>query len=262
MIFIANLIAIFRKELQGYFSSPFSYIIAAVFWLASSFFFILILDNTLQNIAMEAQIGGSGQPRDAVYEFLGSYLGVLMSLLLVLLPALSMGLYAEERKQKTLELLATSPITNWVVALGKLLGVVTFFTVLMIPILIYEAIAFGAANPPVSFPYLLLAHGGLLLLATAILSLGMFLSSLSESSILAYILTFVLVLFLWIMDVIAQNVGGWLGDVLSHLSLFERYSDFTHGIFDSSSLVLLVSYIILGVFLTAQFIETLRFQRS
>lgn len=261
MIFFANLIAIFRKELQGYFSSPFSYIIAAVFWLASGFFFVILLDNTLQSVAMEAQLGG-GQPRDVLYEFLGAFFGVLMSLLLVLLPALSMGLYAEERKQKTLELLATSPVTNWIVALGKLLGVVTFFSVLMIPILIYEAIVFSSAEPAVSWPYLLLVHGGLLLMATAILSLGMFLSSLSESSILAFILTFVLVLFLWIMDVIAQNVGGWFGDFLSHLSLFQRYSDFTQGIFDSSSLVLLVSYIILGLFLTAQFIETLRFQRS
>lgn len=262
MIVFSNLIAIFRKELQSYFSSPFAYIIAAVFWLISGFFFVIILDNTLQSIAFEAQMGGGGQPRDVVHEFLEAFLGVLMSLLLVLLPALSMGLYAEERKQKTLELLATSPITNWIIALGKLLGVVTFFSVLMIPIVLYEIIVFSTVNPAVSLPYLLLAHGGLLLLATAILSLGMFLSSVSESSILAFILTFVLVLFLWIMDVIAQNVGGWFGDLLSHLSLFERYSDFTQGIFDSSTLVLFVSYILLGLFLTAQFIETLKFQRT
>jgi ABC-2 type transport system permease protein len=261
MIAVANLIAIFRKELQSYFSSPFSYIIAAVFWLVSGFFFSIALDSVLQGMAMQAQMGNS-EPIDGVYEFLQGFLGILMSLLLVLLPALSMGLYAEERKQKTLELLATSPVTNWIVALGKLLGVVAFFSVLMIPIVLYEIIVFSAANPPVSLPYILVAHLGLFLLATAVLSLGMFISSLSESSILAFFLTFILVLFLWVMDAIAQRVGGWFGDILSYLSLFERYNDFIQGVFDSSSLILFASYIVLGVFLTAQFIETLRFQRS
>jgi ABC-2 type transport system permease protein len=261
MTIFANFIAIFRKELQSYFSSPFSYVIAAVFWLVSGFFFSIILDSTLQGMAMQAQMGSS-EPIDGIYEFLQGFLGILMSLLLVLLPALSMGLYAEERKQKTLELLATSPITNWIVALGKLLGVVAFFTVLMIPIFIYEIIIFSAASPPVSMPYVLVAHFGLFLLAAAILSIGMFISSLSESSIFAFIVTFIVVLFLWVMDAIAQRVGGWFGSILSHLSLFERYNDFIQGVFDSSSLVLFVSYIVLGIFLTAQLIEALRFQRS
>jgi ABC-2 type transport system permease protein len=258
---IANLIAIFRKELQGYFASPFAYIVAAVFWLISGIFLGLILYGITLDIATQEQTGITVS-RDVAYEFLGNFLGTIISLLLVLLPALSMGLYAEERKRGTLELLATSPISNWIVALGKLLGVVTFFTTMMAPIWIYEAILFSAATPAISPAIVLLANAGIIILATAILSLGMFISSLTDSSILAYILTFILILFLWIVDVIAERVGGFLGEALSHLSLFEHYNNFTTGILDSSSILLFASYIFLGVFLTAQSIEALRLQRS
>lgn len=262
MIFLYNLIAIIRKELQSYFYSPLSYIIATVFWLIAGVFFGFLLDGLIQDVALQEQIGMGTMNRDVASEFLEGFLGVLISLLLVLLPALSMGLYAEERKRGTLELLATSPVTNWVVALGKLLGVVIFFTVLMFPLVIYEIIAFSAASPPLSPQIIILAHGALLLLVTAILSLGMFISSLTESSVLAYIVTFILILFLWIMDGISQNIDGIFGEILSHLSLLDHYTNLIQGVLNFSSIVLFLSYIILGVFLTAQSIESLRYQRS
>lgn len=259
---ISNIIAIFRKELQGYLFSPFAYVIAGVFWLISGFFFNLILFQIIQAIAQAEQQGMTPPPVDVAYEFLTSFLGVIVSLLLVLLPALSMGLYAEERKRGTLELLATSPVTNWVIAIGKLLGVSSFFIILMIPLVIYEAIVFSAASPPIQLSVILVSHGGLILLSAAILSLGMFISSLTDSAILAYIITFILVIFLWIIDTIADKVGGILGEALTHLSLFDNYNNLSRGILDTSSIVLFVSYIILGIFLTAQSIEALRFQRS
>lgn len=258
---LANIIAIFRKELQGYFLSPFFYIIAAFFWLISGVFLGFVLDNIIQSIA-SAEQQGMTTSIDVAYEFMNAFLGVIASLLLVLLPALSMGLYAEERKRGTLELLATSPVTNWGVAIGKLLGVSVFFTVLLLPLVIYEIIAFSAAKPPVEVPGILVAHAGLILLAASILSLGMFISSLTDSAILSYILTFILVVFLWVIDGLAQKVGGIGEKVLSHLSLFDNYNDLVRGVFNASSIVLFVSYIILGIFLTAQSIEALRFQRS
>lgn len=262
MIVFSNIIAIFRKELQSYFTSPLAYIVAAVFWLLSGFFFVSILFNIIQQVAASEQLGLPSPPIDVAYEFLKIFLGVMGSLVLFILPILSMGLYAEERKLGTLELLATSPITNWAVALGKLLGVVTFFTVMISPLLIYEIIAFSAANPPIQIQVPLLAHAGLILLAASVLSLGMFISSLTDSSILAAILTFAVVVFLWVVDIVADRLGGGLGEALGHLSLLKHYNNLVEGVFDSSSLFMFASYIILGLFLTAQSIETLRFQRS
>jgi ABC-2 type transport system permease protein len=258
-VIFSNVMAIYRRELQSYFSSPFAYVIAGVFWLLSGFFFIAILlgpDGLIAQVATrDAQ--GVTEAVDVPYQFLSVFLGVLGSL-----PMLSMGLYAEERKRGTLELLATSPITNWAVALGKLLGVVTFFITMVLPLLVYEAIALSASDPPIQPTVLFLGHGGLILMAAAVLSLGMFISSLTDSTILAAVLTFALILLLWVVDLVATGIGGTFGSVLSHLSLVKNYTNLVQGILDPSSIVVFVTYIILGLFLTAQSIEAIRFQRS
>jgi ABC-2 type transport system permease protein len=261
-----NILAIYRKELQGYFASPLAYVIAGVFWLLAGLFFVFILQYVVQQSSSQdlqgQQMGMPPQPMDVPYLVLQSFLSVMGSLSQVILPILAMGLYAEERKRGTLELLATSPITNWAVATGKWLGVMTYFISLVLPVMAYEAFALSSAKPPFSPWIFLAAHAGLILLAGSILSLGLFISSLTDSSILAAMLTFGLILVLWIMDLIGQNLGGPLGSALSHLSLLQHYSQFTQGAVDSSSLVLFASYIFLGIFLTAQSIEAFKFQRS
>ncbi|NEQ75489.1 MAG: ABC transporter permease subunit [Okeania sp. SIO2C9] len=265
LVVISNILAIYRKELQGYFASPLAYAITGIFWLLAGYFLVAILlgpDGIIQQIATRDQLGITEPPVDAPYEFLKAYLGIMGSLSLFLLPMLSMSLYAEERKRGTLELLATSPITNWAVATGKLLAVLTFYTSMVLPLLGLEAIAISAAEPPVSPVLLLLGHGGLILLAGAVLSLGMFISSLTDSTILSAILTFALVLFLWVIDVVANNVSGPLAEALRHLSMLTHYTNIIQGLVDTSSIIMLLSYIVLGVFLTAQSIDALRFQRS
>jgi ABC-2 type transport system permease protein len=262
---LSNIFAIYRRELQGYFASPLAYAVAGVFWLLTGYFFVALLlgpEGLIQQAAYRDQLGITDPPIDLPYQFLQVYLRLLGSMSLFILPMLSMGLYTEERKQKTLELLATSPITNWVVAVGKLLGVATFFLTMILPLMLIEAIALNTATPAISPSIFLTAHIGLILLAAAVLSLGMFISSLTESTILSAILTFALVLFLWVVDLIGNTIGGGLGDALNHISLISNYTNFVQGIIDTSSLVLLASYIILGIFLTAQSIDTLRFQRS
>ena len=173
-----------------------------------------------------------------------------------------MGLYSEERKRGTLELLATSPISNWVVALGKLLGVIAFFTIMILPLLLYEIIIFNSSQPLIPPAVPLLAHLGLILLASAILSLGMFISSLTDSTIISAILTFALVLFLWIMDLLANNIDNIFGKILQKISLLQSYNNLVQGVCDTSNLVLLFSYIFLGLFLTAQSIESLRYTKQ
>lgn len=268
-IILSNILAIYRRELQSYFASPLAYVIAGIFWLLAGFFFVSILlgpegiiNQAAAADAQSQQLGTPLPPVDVPVKFLQFFLSVLSSIALFVLPVLSMGLYAEERKRGTLELLATSPITNWAVAVGKLLGVLTFFITMVLPLLLYEAIVLSATSPPVSPLIVLVGHAGLILLAAAVLSLGMFISSLTDSTILAAVFTFALVLFLWVIDLLAQNIGGPVGDALGHLSLLKHYNNLTQGIFDTSSLVLFGSYIGLGLFLTAQSVDAFRFQRS
>ena len=264
LVTLSNLIAIYRKELQGYFASPLAYAIAGVFWVLTGYFFIAVLlgpDGLIQQVALRDQYGITDPPIDLPYEFLQVFLRLMGSMSLFVLPMLSMGLYAEERKRGTLELLATSPVTNWAVATGKLLGVLTFYVTMILPLMALEAAALSVSQPPMSPAIFLTAHAGLILLAGGVLSLGMFISSLTDSTILSAILTFALVLFLWVIDIIGNSVGGNFGGALAHLSLITNYTNLVRGVLDSSSMVLFGSYIVLGVFLTAQSIDALRFQR-
>ncbi len=268
-IVIRSVIAIYRKELQGYFQSPLAYVIAGVFWFLSSLFFFFILDNIVREVAqldLQGQFGVVPPPVDVPSIILQNFMAVMGSLALVILPILSMGLYAEERKRGTLELLATSPITNWAVALGKLLGVLTFFITLIVPLWVIEGLALSRGQPPMPTITLLnlltVSHLGLILMAAAILALGLFISSLTDSSILAAIVTFALILLLWIVDLLGDNLGGVFGGILSHLSLLKHYTTLTQGVLDLSSLALFLSYVVLGLFLTAQSIDLFRFQRS
>jgi ABC-2 type transport system permease protein len=268
-VVLSNIIAIYRRELQSYFVSPLAYAIAGIFWFLGGLFFVLILigpEGILPTVAaldiQGQQLGVPVPAIDVPYEFIRAYLDRIGWLLLFILPILSMGLYAEERKRGTLELLATSPMTNWAVAVGKLLGVITFFITMVIPLLAFEAIALSGSNPPMPPEIPLLGHLALILLAAAILSLGMFISSLTDSTILAAVLTFALILLLLFVDLIAKNISGPIGEILGHISLLKHYTTLVQGIFETSSIILFASYIILGIYLTAQSIDTLRFQRS
>ena len=264
MKILINLLAIVQKELQSYFASPLAFSIATVFWLISGIFFVFFMfgqAGIIQSVAIQDQLGET-LPIDVVYEFMQIFFNTIASLSLFILPILSMGLYSEERKRGTIELLATSPLFNWVVALGKLIGVLLFFTTMILPILLYEVIVFPSANPPVSLQVPILAHVGLIFFAGAILSLGMFISSLTESTVFSAIMTFTLVILLSILDAIAGLIGGEIGEFIGHFSLLKNYEVFVRGVFDSGSLIVFISYIFLGIFLTSQSIETLRFSRK
>ncbi|MDB9481978.1 ABC transporter permease, partial [Dolichospermum circinale CS-537/05] len=241
-IVIANIIAIYRRELQSYFVSPLAYGIASAFWFLAGLFFVMILlgpDGILVTVSAYDLQGQQFAPKiDVPYEFSRAFLDRMGWLMLFILPILSMGLYAEERKRGTLELLATSPVTNWAVAVGKLLGVLTFLLTMILPLMGFEAIALSNSTPPISPTIPLLGHLGLLLLAAAILSLGMFISSLTDSTILSAVLTFAIVILLLFVDLIAKTIPGQIGEAVSHLSLLKHYNTLIQGIFDTSGLIL------------------------
>lgn len=264
MIF-SNVMAIAQRELQGYFASPWAYIVAAVFWFISGFFVVVILigeQGIIQQIALSESTGVDLGAIDVAAEFLNSYLAILGSLSLLIVPVLSMGLYAEERKRGTWELLATSPITNWAVALGKLLAVVILFSFMILPALLYEAIALSAAEPAIPPAVPLIAHLGLILLTASLLSWGMFISSLTNSTILAAVLTFGLVLLTWLMELIANNFGSPLKEIVIQLSVITSYNNWVQGVVNLRDFILFLSYIFLGLFLTAQSIQALRINRK
>lgn len=266
-IILASLFAIYKRELLNYFALPWAYVITGVFWFINGFllFQIAFGENGVirqaQFFDLQQTSGMGAGNFDTAYELTKVFLATIGSLSLFILPILSMSLYSEERKRGTLELLATSPITNWAVAVGKLLAVTTFFITLTLPLIVLLAGILSVAEPVISPLVLLVGYGALILMAMAVLSLGMFISSLTDSTIVAAICTFGLVLLLSLIDMIAKTQTP-IGQALNQLALIKQYQDILQGNLTSSALVMFASYIGLGVFLTAQSIETFRFQRN
>lgn len=256
-------LAILRKELRGYFASPIAYIVAAVFWLLAGFFFVQILQagvaNSIQADAFAEQLG-QAQTFDAGTLVLQQFLSLLGTLSLFVLPMLTMGLYTEERRRGTMELLATSPLSNVAVALGKWLAALAFFMTLLLPLLTYQVLAYSSTNPGMNYAHVAIAHLGLILLAASVMALGMFVSSLTDNTLIAAISTFGLVLLLWVIDSAAGNGTGAIAAALRHVSLLQHFNAWIQGTVSSSSLVLFASLSGFGIFLTAQSVEAMRWQ--
>lgn len=261
---MGSVIAILRKELRGYFASPTAYIVTAAFWLLAGFFLMgSLVDSVVTSLEVDRYVQQLGQPQDfdAGTIFVQQYLGVLGILFLFVLPMLTMGLYTEERRYGTMELLATSPLTNWSVAVGKWLASMIWFISMLVPMMVCEVLALSSTDPGMNYLAWAVAHIGLILVAGAILSLGLFVSSLTENTLVAAIGTFGLVLFLWVLNVGTGPEAGAIGRAIGHLSLLRHYQEWLRGIVSTSSLALFASLTVLGLFLTVQSVEVLRWRQ-
>ncbi len=129
-----------------------------------------------------------------------NFFGILSTLLLFLTPMLTMGVYAEERKRGTMELLMTSPVTDTEIVLGKFFASLTLLVIMLLPTAAYFIYMFAHSEPAAAWRVLGCAYLGALLLGSALLALGSFFSSLTESQLIAAILTFGAILLLWVID--------------------------------------------------------------
>jgi ABC-2 type transport system permease protein len=156
----------------------------------------------------------------------------------------------------------TSPIRDWSIVLGKFFATLSVFALLLVPTLAYQGFLFHYSDPAPSWKILLAGYAGVLLLAAALISLGEFLSSLTENQIVAAVLTFGVFLILWVLDLGAQSTSGGIGALLKQLSLVRRYNDFTMGVMDLASMIYFVSFALFMVFLTLRSLDSMRWRRA
>lgn len=245
-----NYLALVGKELRTLFVSPIAYVVLAVFYGVSGYFFYIILSFYVQQSSMR-QMGPSPFPMDVPGLVMQSYLGVLSTILLFLLPMVTMGIFAEERKRGTIELLLTSPITRPQLILGKFSAAMLFLMVMLLPAVLKILLLFLYSDPaPSPVPYLV-ALLGALLLGGALLAIGLFVSSLTENQIVAAAATFGIFIILWVLDASAESSTTLWNETLRYLSVLNHYEDFTNGIVDTQHLVFYLSFVFLGLFLTS-----------
>jgi ABC-2 type transport system permease protein len=249
---------VFKKELRLYFSSPVAWVVMTIFlFIAGYFFYSIFAFYTLASMqsAMNPQMGRDLSVTDSVLRPLFSNMSVI---LLLLMPLITMRLFAEERRSGTIELLLTYPVRDGAVLIAKYLAALALYALMLALTLLYPGIV--AYFTRLEWGPLLSGYLGLLLMGATFLAVGIFASSLTENQIVASITTFGVLLFLWVIGWSAEYVGGGWGRVLSHLSLLDHFDTFARGVLDTKDIVYYLNVTILALFLTLRSLEARRWK--
>jgi len=250
--------AIFKKEMRLYFTSPVAWVVFTIFLLIAGYFFYSIFAFfTLASMqsAMNPQMGRDLNVTDSVMRPLFSNISVI---LLLLMPLVTMRLFAEERRAGTIELLLTYPVRDGAVLAGKYLSALALYAIMIALTLLYPGIVVYFAR--LEWGPILTGYLGLLLMGATFIAVGVFASSLTENQIVAAITTFGALLIFWILGWSADYAGGTAGKVLQFLSILEHNDSFSKGVLDTKDVLYYLNFTVLALFLTLRSLEARRWK--
>ena len=252
-----NIVALAQKELKAYFASPIAYIVIGCFAALYGFFFIAIL-RFFVGQSMQAALGGGGGSMNVNQQLIRPLLQNVTVVVLFMLPLITMRTYAEEKRSGTIELLLTSPVTDFQIVIGKFLGAMALYGAMLAVTLFHLGVLFIYGRP--EWRAILTAYLGLLLFGGCFISVGLFISSLTKNQIVAGTLTFAVFLFLWVITWIGSFTGPTGDKLTAYLSIVDHFDDFTKGVIDTTHLVYYLSFITFGLFLTAKSVDSERWR--
>ena len=243
------------KELRSYFSSPIAYVVVGLFSILFGYFFVASLSFFVR-ISMQ---GGMGGPPINLNEFLLRPLfGNTAVILLFVLPMITMRSYAEEKQSGTIELLLTSPLTDFEIILGKFLGAMTLFGLMLGVTALHMGILFWYGEPELA--PLLSGYLGLLLMGGSFISLGLLISSATKNQVVAGTITFAVLLLFWVISWMAESTTSTTQSVLAYLSILNHFEDFSKGVIDTTHLAYYLSFISFSLFMTAKSMDSERWR--
>lgn len=233
------MLAILKRELNSYFTSPIGYVFLAVFYFFSGMFFYTVLySNTT----------------DITYVF-----DSLFTVLLFIVPLLTMRLLSEEKKQKTDQLLLTSPVSLTGLVAGKFLAAVVMYSIAVGITVVYSIILAGFASP--EWMVVIGNIFGALLFGAALISIGLFISSLTENQMIAAVGTFAVMMFIMMMDSLSSLLPAgfaFVGKFLAKLSFMSRYDELVSGVLNIGTILFFASVAVIFNFLTIRVLEKKR----
>lgn len=263
-----HIAAIAGRELRSYFVSPVAYAVLTLFAVLGGFLFLASV------LSFEAELQSAQQYQ--AFDFLATmnlndgviapFYQIMWIVLLLLVPGLTMGVFAAEKANGTEELLLTSPITVWDMVLGKLLAAVAMVTLLTAMLAAFTGILFWFGDPE---PWK--AFAGLLavwLIGVNYAAIGCFASSITRNQLIAFFLAFVVILFLWLIAVVTQigafqetfGVDSWLAQFLSWISTAEHFENLLKGVVDTRDVAYFLGLSALFVLLTKAAVESVRWR--
>jgi ABC-2 type transport system permease protein len=261
---LRNVAAIVGKEWHHYFGSPIAWVALAMYTLLFGFFFYVGLtsyvESSAQMLQQAMQYGGGG-PKISVNEYLIRPVISNMAVVgLFVLPMLTMRLFAEEKRQGTIELLATSPITNLQIVLGKFVAAAGLYLAMVVSAGINVALIWSYADHPPEWKVAASGALALLLVGLSFIALGTFLSTLTRNQIIAGILGFGLALLFWIFSWFDMPTADAWMKVVSYMGITTHMEDMLKGVVDLKDVVYYLSVVTFGLFLAHQSVETQRWR--
>jgi len=256
--------AIFEREIKSYFVSPIAYVVIALFLAVSAIFFYLILSSFVQRcfeVDMYAQQWRQMSPPMNLHEWVTRpFFGNVATIALMILPLITMKLYAEEKKTGTIELIQTSPITNIQTLIGKYAAAVVLYILMLVLTFFYMLFLFAFGNPEIG--QIFSGYLGMFLIGGSYLAIGLLFSTFTDNQIVAAVTTIAVILIFWVIGWLSNFVDLGLGNMLNQLSLIEHLDDFEKGVIDTKNIVFYLSFIFMSLFFSYISIESARWRGS
>lgn len=253
--------AILKKEVKSYFASPIAYVVLTFFLILGGCLYYQIFTRQAQQtnlVVTRNWFTPLANEDDGTYVVMRDFHLTLAPFLFFLLPLITMGSFAGERRRGTMELLSTTPASNWTLVAGKFVAALVFFLFTVSPTLLYNIVLFIYGDVQLGMAFS--SYLGLLLFASAVLALGIFISSLTESQALAAMATFGLGFLLYLLDIVARKLESDTGDILAYVSFSRHFEGFARGLIGSADIVFFFSITLLGLFFTLRSLEAVRWK--
>lgn len=230
--------AILKKEIRTYFTSPIGYVILFILFIISGFNYYVVFRNGVADMTYVLQN--------------------TITIIFFIIPVITMRTFSEEKRSKTDQLLLTAPVNNGSIVFGKFLSSLLFFNTFVVLMVIYNLLFyFFGGNPDI-----MIFIGniiGLELFSASLIAIGIFISSITESQIVAAVGSFAVSFLLLMLDNVSSMFNNeWLTDFCAWFSFSERYYSFTDGVFNIANFVFFISVIAIFLFLTARIIDRKR----
>jgi len=256
---MSKLLAIFSREWRSLIVSPIAAVSIAMFLLVSGYLFYSIVIVASTQTRMMLRMQQMLPQLNANEVILTPSLRNLSVILLLIVPILTMRLMAEEKKQKTSELLLTSPVTVTQIILGKYFAVLALYGV-MLGLTLYMPLLLARFGTILWWP-VLSGYLGLFLVGAVFLSVGLLASSLTENQMIAAMISFSLLLVMWLLGWAgAATADSQVGPLLTNLSILEHLNNFLAGLIDTKDVVYLLGLVAIGLFLTHRVMESQRWR--
>lgn len=244
-----NVWIIARREYKLFFVSPVAYVVA--------FFFMILLGWFFYSALRDAIIQSTYQPYVPSVQIV---ISPMVTLLLFVMPAITMRSISEEMRMGTMELLLTAPVKDWELVVGKWLGAFLFMLTLLAVTWIFPIVLNFLVKPGIDQGILLTGYIGLILMVASLIAIGVFVSSLFNNQLVVFMISLILVLIFWLVRPASSTTGGLGAQILTYFNFIDHYMNFFQGTIDLSDIVYYLSITSLALFLGTVSVEMRRWR--